>query len=166
MTLEEFNNSDSKQDLLKSTCGSQNWVSQMINEAPFYSKEELLNKGEKNWSETNEPDWIEAFLHHPEIGNLESLREKYSIGKKLSNAEQSGINDAEESVLMELASQNKAYKERFGFIFIVFATGKTAKQMLDLLNERINNTKSQEMQIAMKEQWKITKLRLNNLITE
>ncbi len=164
MTLQEFNNSDNKSNLLKTTCGATNWVNQLIASAPFSSKEALMDKAEKLWFATHESDWLEAFLHHPEIGNINTLRAKYAQGKNLSEAEQSGIDEAEENILQELSAQNKVYKEKFGFIFIVFATGKSAKQMLDLLYDRIDNSKAQEMQNAMQEQWKITKLRLNNLI--
>ena len=165
MTLEKFNQSNSQYDLLKTTCGAENWVNAVLSKAPFDSKDQLIEIARKCWYQTTESDWLEAFLYHPEIGDMDSLREKFSRGKVISKSEQSGVDEAEESVLIDLSTQNKAYKDIFGFIFIVFATGKSAKQMLDLLNARINNTKAQEMKIAMEEQWKITKLRLNNLIT-
>lgn len=166
MTLQEFNHSDKAQmsGLLKSTCGSEAWTNQMMTNAPFDSKEALLKSAEEHWFNTKESDWLEAFLHHPEIGNIDSLREKYSQGRVQSEEEQQGVNEAQESVLIDLSNQNKAYREKFGFIFIVFATGKSAEQMLGLLNSRINNTKDEEIHNAMQEQWKITKLRLNNLI--
>lgn len=164
MTIEEFNSSPQKNYLLKIACGSENWVNQMIDAAPFQSKEQLLMIGKKLWFSTNKSGWMEAFLHHPEIGNIDSLRKKYNQGRNLSETEQSGINEATDNILLDLSNQNKAYKSKFGFIFIVFATGKTARQMLDLLNDRINNTKEQEMKTAINEQWKITNLRINNLL--
>jgi len=165
MTLLEFNNSHRKHELFKTTCGAESWVNQMIKSSPFVSKQQLLETGERLWFDTQKSDWMEAFLHHPEIGNIDTLREKYGQGKNLSETEQSDIGRATEETLLELSTQNKAYKDRFGFIFIVFATGKSANQMLGLLNDRINNTKEQEMQTAMIEQWKITRLRINNLLT-
>lgn len=166
MNIEAFNNSNEQYDLLKTTCGSENWVKSMLENQLFESKNKLIELAKSCWYNTIETDWMEAFLYHPEIGDMDSLREKYAQSKDISHSEQSGVNEADERVLIELASQNKAYKDEFGFIFIVFATGKSAKQMLDLLNSRINNTKAQEMKIAMEEQWKITNLRLNNLISE
>jgi len=164
MNIETFNHSNEQYDLLKTTCGSESWVNSMLEKKPFESKSHLIELAKSCWYNTIEADWMEAFLYHPEIGDMDSLREKYAQSKNISSSEQSGVNEADERVLLELASQNRAYKDEFGFIFIVFATGKSAKQMLDLLNSRINNTKAQEMKIAMEEQWKITKLRLDNLI--
>ena len=163
MTIDEFNELEDLCDLLKTTCGSERWVTSVASHVPFESVDELLRVAEQTWKKCEQGDWLEAFKYHPEIGNIESLRNKYSQGKNLSISEQSVIQVAGENTLKALAKQNKAYKEKFGFIFIVFASGKSANQMLALLNDRIDNTLEEEMQNAMEEQWKITKLRLKNL---
>lgn len=165
MTITAFNQLPDLTDLLSTACGSSTWAAKMAASTPYLSLDQLLLQGHQVWSQSSEEDWLEAFKHHPEIGNLESLKRKYSSGKELSEKEQAQVSIADDNVLKSLATQNQSYKSKFGFIFIVFATGKSASEMLDLLNARINNSRSEEIQNAMEEQWKITKLRLENLIS-
>ncbi len=113
--------------------------------------------------ELSDADWLEAFSCHPPIGNLDSLRMKFTGNRDWSAGEQSGIADAEEQVLIELAEQNAAYRAKFGFIFIVCATGKSAREMLSILNERIKLRATDELMNAAAEQRKITHLRLDKL---
>ena len=112
----------------------------------------------------NEQDWLEAFQGHPMIGDLNSLKKKYAQGANLSAKEQSGAASASEHVLNELLELNQKYVERFGFIFIVCASGKSALEMLQLLKGRINRSQMQELETASQEQKKITMIRIDNLI--
>lgn len=163
LKLNELSINDAK-NVLRQCCGAQRWINEMIKAGPFNSKEEAIQKSEKIWKSLNEEDWLDAFLHHPKIGDVSSLNEKYSHSKMLAEKEQSGAENAPSEVLYELAKYNEDYEKKFGFIFIVCATGKSAGEMLTIIKDRINNDPETEIKIAMEEQNKITKLRLEKLI--
>lgn len=152
-----------KESLVK-CCGSKKWLNEMIQSAPFKSIEDIFHKSEKIWYSLDTDDWLEAFSHHPKIGDLNSLQKKFSGTKELAGNEQSGINSASADILKELAKLNKDYENKFGYIFIVCASGKSAVEMLDIIKNRINNSPEVEIKIAMEEQNKITKLRLEKLL--
>ena len=148
---------------LSDCCGSEKWVSGMYEHYPFKTEEKLFYVAERIWFSLNESDWLEAFLHHPKIGDINSLREKFSSSKHLAENEQAGVNDASPETLHELARFNEEYEKKFGYIFIVCATGKSAEEMLDIIRSRIGNEKENEILTAMKEQSKITQIRLNKI---
>lgn len=141
-------------------CGSKNWVNKMISSRPFKSKNEAIEISDLIWNSISKNDWLEAFEHHPKIGDINSMKEKYSSTRKLAESEQAGVKDSSIDTLSELADYNADYLKKFGYIFIVCATGKSADEMLLIIKERINNDPETEIKIAMKEQSKITKLRL------
>lgn len=149
-------------DNLLKCCGSANWVKGMCDNFPK-EKEKLFENAENIWFGLNESDWVEAFTHHPKIGDLASLEKKFGSTKDFTSNEQSSVNHASMETLKELAEYNEKYEKKFGFIFIVCATGKTADEMLDLIKKRIKNNYEEELKIAMGEQNKITKLRLEKL---
>ena len=107
------------------------------------------------------PDFMEAFDGHPKIGDPESLADKYRNTHALASDEQSSVEVASEEVIHKLAIANQQYKQKFGYIFIICATGKTADQMLDLINRRIYNDPESELAIAATEQQKITAIRIS-----
>jgi 2-oxo-4-hydroxy-4-carboxy-5-ureidoimidazoline decarboxylase len=146
--------------LLRAACGSSRWVEQMMSLRPFGTREALLRVAEREWFALEESDWREAFAHHPKIGDRQSLAKRFPETHNLSALEQSGVANASEDVLGALAEGNRLYEEKFGFIFIVCATGKTAAEMLALLRERLSNDPNQEIRIAAGEQAKITAIRL------
>ena len=164
MTISEFNllNKDAKSALLQQCCGSKTWISKMLEEELPEDGETLLNVAEEKWSDCTEEDWREAFLHHPKIGDIEGLRKKFSKDQ-FAGGEQSLVNVASEQTLVALAKGNKEYEEKFGYIFIVCATGKSADEMLAILQSRLVNDPKKEIKIEMEEQNKITKLRLQKL---
>ena len=145
-------------------CGASNWVEKMNQNRPFQDKNEVYQKAESIWFSLSSKDWLEAFTHHPKIGDIDSLRKKFHNTKSISKNEQSGVNDAEKSTLNDLAKSNQLYEDKFGFIFIVCATGKSADEMLALIKMRLNKNAETEMQNAAKEQNKITQLRLEKLL--
>jgi len=145
-------------------CGAANWVIKMNQNRPFQNKDDLYKKSESIWFSLSSDDWLEAFTHHPKIGNIESLRKNFHNTKSISENEQSGVNDASESTWKDLAESNQLYEDKFGFIFIVCATGKSADEMLTLIKIRLNNNVNAEMLNAAKEQNKITQLRLKTLL--
>lgn len=166
MSLSDLNKWDESRviDELARCCSSRNWVHQMIAARPFSSAAEFCSIGEKIWYELSESDWLEAFSGHPKIGDMNSLRAKFGGDHEASEKEQSGITEASEDTLRELSRLNQVYEERHGFIFIVCATGKSALGMLDLLRDRVNCSRYEELNTAAQEQWKITKLRLEALL--
>lgn len=127
---------------------------------PFGSDARLLRAARIEWFGLTEADWLEAFSHHPKIGDRASLAARFPATHDLSAREQSGVGSASARVLDELAEANEAYFNKFGFIFIVCATGKTAAEMLALLRARLANNRATELRTAAEEQAKITALRL------
>jgi 2-oxo-4-hydroxy-4-carboxy-5-ureidoimidazoline decarboxylase len=145
-------------------CTASTWVAEMVQGRPFANKEELTNKANLAWHELTEADYLEAFEGHPQIGNLDSLKAKYANTKDLASGEQRLVTEASEQVIAALAQGNADYLEKFGFIFIVCATGKSASQMLELLQARLPNNKAIELINAAEEQRKIFQLRLDKLL--
>jgi 2-oxo-4-hydroxy-4-carboxy-5-ureidoimidazoline decarboxylase len=150
--------------LLLTCCGSTRWADRMLARRPFGSREALLTAARDEWFALDEADWREAFTHHPRIGDRESLRARFPSTAHLSAREQSGVSAASDEVLDRLAAGNRAYEEKFGFIFIVFASGKSAEEMLGLLRARLgNDDPAREIRIAAGEQARITERRLESL---
>lgn len=146
--------------LLRRACGSTRWVERMLARRPFGSDATLLSAAREVWFSLGEADWLEAFAHHPKIGDRASLAARFPATHDLSVKEQSAAATANAHVLDELAAANDAYLARFGFIFIVYATGKSAGEMLALLRVRLPNDRATELRNAADEQAKITALRL------
>ncbi|HSP81662.1 MAG TPA: 2-oxo-4-hydroxy-4-carboxy-5-ureidoimidazoline decarboxylase [Myxococcaceae bacterium] len=145
-------------------CGSTRWAEAMMRARPFRNVAHLLVEAESLWEIMGPEDWLEAFRHHPRIGDLSRLRERYAATSAWSTQEQKGVVGADESVLQGLAEGNRAYEERFGFLFLVCATGKSAEEMLALLRERLKNEPEQELRIAAAEQGRILRIRLEKLL--
>jgi 2-oxo-4-hydroxy-4-carboxy-5-ureidoimidazoline decarboxylase len=131
---------------------------------PFDDLDHLLATASEVWHRLRRADYLEAFAAHPKIGNMESLRSKFQATEGWSASEQAGIAGTSEEVLNRLAQENRRYEERFGHIFIVCASGKSAAEMLALLEERLSHHPEEELAIAAGEQEKITQLRLLKLI--
>ena len=145
---------------LRACCGSTLWVERMLQRRPFGSVEQLLAAAREVWFALDPADWKEAFAAHPKIGDRASLRNRFPETAHLAAREQAGVDGAPSDVLSALAEGNLAYERRFGFIFIVCASGLTAEQMLNMLRVRLNNDPATELLIAAEEQAKITALRL------
>ena len=158
-------NEETAREALTRCCGSGRWVDAMIHRRPFATIEELYQGANDIWSSLNAGDWLEAFSHHPKIGGKDSLRAKFASTSNWSAGEQAGVKAAREEVLDKLAEGNDAYEKRFGYIFIVCATGKSADEMLSLLHQRLDNDPETELHTAMREQSKITRIRLEKLLS-
>lgn len=167
MTIAEFDhlNKEEKKKLLYQCCGSNAWVEKMLSVPPIDDLVELFEDAEEKWYECSEKDWKDAFLNHPKIGDLESLKKKFASTAQWASNEQSGVNTATEKILEKLAEGNKLYEDKFGYIFIICATGKSAEEMLKNLGERLSNDPEDEIKIAAGEQNKITQLRLEKLFS-
>jgi len=145
-------------------CGAAAWVSQMVARRPFASEPHVLEIAREAWQAMTPADWREAFAHHPRIGDLESLQRKYAATAELAAREQAAVSKTTRTVLEALAEGNRAYEQRFGYIFIVFASGKSAEEMLELLKNRLGNEPAAEIGIAAGEQWKIMERRLGEML--
>ncbi len=144
---------------------SEKWCDSMAESRPFSDYQSVLDNADKYWAESKEQDLLQAFEGHPEIGDVSTLREKYRNTAKSAGHEQSGVNTATENTLQSLSQGNKDYKEKFDFIFIVCASGKSADEMLALLLERLPNSREEELKNAAEEQRKITHIRLEKLLS-
>lgn len=147
--------------ILTRACGASRWVDRMMARRPFGGDARLLRAARIEWFGLTEADWLEAFSHHPQIGDRYSLAARFPATHDLSSTEQSAVKFASARVIDELAQANQAYLDKFGFIFIVCATGKSAEEMLQLLRDRLRNDRPSELRIAAEEQAKITALRLS-----
>jgi 2-oxo-4-hydroxy-4-carboxy-5-ureidoimidazoline decarboxylase len=149
--------------LLTACCGSSAWVERMLRRRPFGNDQALATAAREAWVDLTQTDWLEAFSHHPKIGDRASLAKRFPETAHLSAQEQRGVNDASAQLLDDLAAGNRAYAEKFGYIFIVCASGKSAGEMLALLRARLTNDAETEVRVAAGEQAKITRLRLQRL---
>ena len=105
---------------LERCCGAKRWVDGMLASRPWQNEQALYSAGETVWAAMGRDDILEAFTHHPQIGaDLEALREKFQTTAAWSGSEQSAVTEASEEVLIALRDGNRAYQERFGYIFIV-----------------------------------------------
>jgi OHCU decarboxylase len=166
MTLAEFNvlpRYRAEEELLK-CCGSAAWARGMARRRPFASFDRLLQAAGEIWWRLDQADWMEAFWAHPQIGQHQSTAHRSAQARAWSAQEQSGMSRAGVGVTMNLEEANREYLEKFGYIFIVCATGKTADEMLAILRSRLPNSPEQEIRVAAEEQNKITRLRLERLV--
>ncbi len=132
----------------------------MLLHRPYGSADAALGAARDEWFALSPDDWIEAFNHHPRIGDRDAMRTKFAATRTMSAQEQSGVSGASEEVLAALLDGNREYEARFGFLFIVCATGKSAEEMLDLLRQRLHNDPVIEIVVAVEEHAKICDLRL------
>jgi len=166
MSLNKINSASTEQayELFESCCCAPNWIEHMVNARPFIDSNALFKASESCFLQLNKQDYLAAFLGHPQIGNLDTLHEKYANTSGTASHEQSGMSVAKEEVLNEMIKLNKTYFEKFGFIFIVCASGKSAEEMLELIKSRMGNAYFTELNIAGEEQAKITRIRLEQLL--
>lgn len=158
MTLDELNAmpaAKAQQELLR-CCGSTRWAAAVAARRPFRSREQLYRAADEVWSTLDGGDWLEAFAHHPRIGERAAGWAK---------DEQAGARRASDQTLKTLADRNHEYERRFHHVFLVCATGRSAEEMLAELERRIDNDPASELRVAAAEQAKITRLRLEKLVT-
>ena len=139
-------------------CGARHWVDGMLAARPFASDTELLAAAERVWWGLGRADWLEAFAAHPRIGARAEAMTDWA------RREQAGANGAAEATLAALAQGNRTYEKRFGHLFLICATGRTADEMLGALRARLTNDPATELRVAAEEQAKITRLRLDRLV--
>ncbi len=153
-------------EVLQRCCGARAWVESMVASRPFADRDALHAAAERAAETLTRQDWLEAFAAHPRIGDVAQSREKFAATAAWAGAEQRGAADAPDSVLEALTRGNHAYERRFGYIFIVCATGRRAEEMLAMLESRMSNDPARELDVAAAEQMRITRLRLDKLLEE
>jgi OHCU decarboxylase len=159
MTLAELNHlpeAAARTELLR-CCGSHRWAALMAAERPFGTTDVLAAAAQRVWWSLAAADWLEAFAAHPRIGERST--------SAWSAEEQEKAGGASDAVVARLAAGNRAYETRFGYTFLVNASGKSAEQILEILDRRLRNEPGDELQIAADEQRKITALRLRKLMS-
>lgn len=145
-------------------CGARRWASGMVAARPVDTVGALSATADRVWAAMGETDWIEAFACHPRIGERKTAHAS-AQSAAWSQQEQSGVNDAEACVLAELAEANAQYQQRFGFTYVVCATGKSACEMLEILKRRLSNSREAELRQAAEQQRQIVQIRLGKWLT-
>lgn len=167
-SIDEINSLSSEKlgQTLTGCCGSHRWCETIASMRPFADSADLHAKADAAFEQLGDADWLDSFACHPQIGDLESLKMKFAGNDRWSSGEQSGISAADEQTLVELAEGNQKYADRFGYIFIVCASGKTAGEMLELLRARLDHAPEKELSIAAEQQRQITHLRIDKLLSD
>jgi OHCU decarboxylase len=163
MTLADFNalSAPAAEAALLDCCGAACWTKQVAAQRPFESATALFVAADAAWQTMTRADILEAFSRHPQIGQKAASGSESH--RRWSEGEQTGVLSAAEDVKTRLARGNRAYYEKFGYLFIVCATGKTADEMLALLEQRLQNDAARELPIAAEQQRMIMRLRLEKL---
>jgi 2-oxo-4-hydroxy-4-carboxy-5-ureidoimidazoline decarboxylase len=146
---------DAARAALATCCGAKRWVDAMVSARPFESDAAVFALAEQAWWALERDDWLEAFSHHPRIGDRDRA-------DAVAREEQSGVAAADAGVRRALADRNRAYEQRFGHVFLICATGKGGAEMLDALERRMGNDPTAELRVAAAEHVKITRLRLES----
>ena len=161
--LNALGRAEAEQALLQ-CCGSSRWAREVAAGRPYEDVEVLITRANEVWQSLEPADWLEAFRSHPKIGEKKAAEAVSEQSRQWSGQEQSGVRQASQETVDSLARLNRVYDEKFGYIFIICATGKTSDEMLAALRERLENDAARELTIAAAEQGKITELRLRKLL--
>jgi len=166
VTLVEFNvlSSAQAETLLMDCCGAARWAASVASRRPYATVEALHKTADSIWWNLERADWLEAFSHHPQIGDQPAIGS--ASARQWAEGEQIGARAATEDVKARLARANRAYFEKFGYIYIVCATGKSAEGMLAILNQRLQNDLASELSIAAEQQRLILRIRLEKLLAK
>jgi 2-oxo-4-hydroxy-4-carboxy-5-ureidoimidazoline decarboxylase len=166
-TLQSWNaaGADAALEAMIACCCARRWAEAMVALRPITSVFELSEAADRVWSTMEEPDWMEAFACHPRIGERKAT---HATAKSAawSGQEQSFADGAQAPVLADLAQGNSLYEQRFGFAYIVCATGKGADEMLAILNRRLTSDRATELREAAEQQRQITQIRLGKWLVE
>ncbi len=150
-------------EVLTSCCGARQWVERMVAKRPFGSTGQVKADAEEIWESLTREDWLEAFAHHPRIGETRSSQP--GQGQAWSSREQSRVAEATAPVRQELERVNQDYEARYGYRYIVCASGRSAEELLSLARERLRHEPEDELRVAAGEQLRITLLRLDRLLS-
>jgi OHCU decarboxylase len=147
--------------VLLGACASRAWAREMAARRPYDDPEALYAAADAVWEKLSADDWLEAFAAHPRIGERDQTKVDPQAGQ-----EQAGVATAPEVTLGELAVGNRAYEARFGYVFLIRASGRSAEELLAALRRRLGNDPDTELRVAAEEHRKITRLRLEGLLRQ
>jgi 2-oxo-4-hydroxy-4-carboxy-5-ureidoimidazoline decarboxylase len=153
-------------ELLAACCGAPRWVSSMIARRPYESLDSVFAAADNVWWSLDQHDWRDAFARHSRIGEAESAPPHDERERDWASGEQASVATAQDSVRNALVEANREYERRFGYIYIVCATGRSADEMLALARGRLHNSPKVELHVAAEEQRKITRLRLQKSLVD
>jgi allantoicase len=145
-------------------CAAPGWIARVAAARPFASGEAVLQVADAAMAHVSADEWRQAFLHHPRIGERQAGRPLSSTAQVSSSREQAAVHEADAGDVAAIAAGNRAYEARFGHVFLVRAAGRSAKEILANLNERLNNDPAREIAVAADEHRQITRLRLERLL--
>lgn len=157
---------DQARGLFAECCGSPKWVNEMVAKRPFRNYENVFKAADEVADEMEPKDWLEAFAHHPRIGEKAASAPENGAAAEWAAKEQSGFDTAPAEVKAALMNANQEYERRFGYTYIVCATGKSAEEMLEIVRHRLGNDPDHELRVASAEQRQITRLRLEKLLAD
>jgi OHCU decarboxylase len=161
--LNELSEADARKAFLD-CCGAKKWAGEMLALRPFADANHLLESADRIWAALGPEDWLEAFRHHPAIGGSKAAKKQSKAARSWSSGEQSRAQTASDETRAQLAEANQAYQAKFGNVFLICATGKSAEEILEQARARLANDAGTERCIAAEEQRKITRLRLEKLL--
>jgi 2-oxo-4-hydroxy-4-carboxy-5-ureidoimidazoline decarboxylase len=147
-------------------CGSETWARELAERRPIPDESALVAASDEIWGRLRTEDWLEAFSKHPRIGDRKAPPATSTKSAAWSAQEQQSVTTAGESIQAALEQANQEYEQRFGRVFIVCATGKSATEMLDILRRRLRNDDAGELREAAEEQRKITNIRLQKWLSQ
>jgi OHCU decarboxylase len=154
----ELPQSEAEQEAL-SFCGSMEWAKRLCIRRPYSRTIDVLAEASEIWWSLDPSDWLDAFAHHPRIGEAVAAKAN-AQSLAWSGGEQAGVSGAEATVLQSLAEGNRAYEAKFGRTYIVSASGKSAEELLHILERRLLNSPEQELREAAEQQAAIIVIRL------
>ena len=166
MTVDELNDLPDGRatELFTACCGSSHWVERMSGRRPFASAPAVFSAADEIWRGLAKRDWLEAFAHHPRIGEEAANVAQSERARNWSAGEQASVTRASESIRLAQKDMNAQYERRFGYIYIVCATGKSPNELFGIARDRLSNDPETELRVAAEEQRKITRLRLEKLL--
>lgn len=164
--LDEWNRADVRgaQAAMLACCGATRWAQEMVAARPIPNIAALSGIADRIWATMDENDWLEAFACHPRIG--ERKTDAAGPSATWSKQEQASAATASDRILAELAEKNTEYEHKFGFTYIVCATGKSAEEMLAILTHRLNSDRQTELREAAEQQRQITQIRLGKWLMQ
>lgn len=149
---------------LHTCCGCRTWAARVAAARPFASISALRAEADRQWAVLGPAEWLEAFSHHPRIGETNLSQPRFAATAAQSAREQSGMAAADDDIRAEFLRLNAEYELRFGHVFLICATGRSADEMLAQLRVRLKNDPATELRIAAAEQLLITHIRLGRLV--
>ena len=159
--LDNWNSLDTDRAIaqLSHCCASSRWAERVAAARPLATPDSLFKTADEVWAAMEEADFLQAFEAHPKIGGQQVSHASLQ-SSQWSHQEQASVQNATENVLGRLADLNRLYETKFGFTYIVCATGKSTAEMLSILEQRLKSDRRSELLAAAEQQRQITQLRL------